>query len=86
MAKKADPLTPQDLVQAVFHGNKEAILRSVGRTARVKREHQAEKDKKAGKHLKRHFKRGDRGKVALEEEVVTPKKPKKLTTKKAKKG
>ena len=86
MAKKTDPLTPEDLVRAVFHGNKEAILRSVGRTARAKRERQAEKDRKAGKQLKRHFRHGDRGKVVLEEEVITPKKSKKSTTKKAKKG
>ena len=83
MAKKTDPLTPDDLVQAVFHSNKEAILRSVGRTARVRRERQAEKDRKAGKQLKRHFKRGARGKVVMEEEVITPAKKSK---KKAKKG
>ena len=86
MAKKTDPLTPEDLVQAVFHGNKEAILRSVGRTAHERLRRQIEKDKKAGKQIKRHFKRGDRGKIVLEEEAITPKKPRKSTAKKAKKG
>ena len=86
MAKKTDPLTPEDLVRAVFHGNKEAVLRSVGRTAHERLRRQIESDKKAGKQLKRHFKRSDRGKIVLEEEIITPKKPKKPATKKAKKG
>ena len=71
---KDDPLTPEDLVHAVFHGNKDAVVNALLRRSAPKKVSSP-----------RIFKRGSTGAVVLED---TEKKAKgrktKATTKKTK--
>jgi len=61
-----DPITPADLVNAVFHGDPKALLHSFGKKGKAQRA-KFLKDKKEGKTRHRTFKRGKSGAVSMEE-------------------
>lgn len=67
--KKEDPMTPGELVSTVFHGGPKALLHSMGKRGRARKE-KFLKDKKNGITKTRSFKRNDSGKVIMEEKTI----------------
>ena len=66
--EKGDPMTPGELVNTVFHGDPKALLHSMGKRGRARKE-KFLKDKKNGIVKTRTFKRNDSGKVIMEEKT-----------------
>ena len=67
--KQKDPLTPVDLVRAVFHQDPNALMKSFGSRGRARRKQFLE-DKKKGKVLTRSFHRSRAGNVVMKEEII----------------
>jgi len=66
--KASDPMTPGDLVHAVFDGDPKTLLRSFGTRGRERRK-EFLKDKAAGKARKLTFGRNKDGKVVMEKKT-----------------
>lgn len=64
--KQSDPITPVELLNTIFHNNRQALMHSFGRNGQKKRD-KFLKDKKAGKVQKRTFSRNSKGKVVMTE-------------------
>jgi len=64
--KEGDPITPVDLLNTIFHNNRQALLHSFGKNGKKKKERFL-RDKKAGKTQTRTFSRNRSGKVIMTE-------------------
>lgn len=64
--KQKDPLTPADLVNQIFHGDKKALMRSFGQHGKG-RAKKFRDDKAKGEVLTRSFHRSRLGNVVMKE-------------------